>query len=98
MTAVARIVHGRSGRPGRRLGVAHAPYGFAQVEDHHAVHLVDAAFAEADPQHKRASVAGETDDVARVRFFAGVEEFVAEHAPGFAERFDPYPAAGDRAA
>ncbi|MFD5110053.1 hypothetical protein [Streptomyces cinereoruber] len=39
-----------------------------------------------------------TDDVTRARFLAGAEQFVAEHAPGFAEGFDPYPAAGDRAA
>ncbi|MFE3074385.1 hypothetical protein [Streptomyces sp. NPDC059247] len=39
-----------------------------------------------------------TDDVARARFLAGAEEFVAEHAFGFAEYFGPHPAAGDRAA
>ncbi|MFJ4343303.1 hypothetical protein [Streptomyces sp. NPDC088915] len=39
-----------------------------------------------------------TDDVTRARFLAGAEEFVAEHAFGFAEHFGPHPAAGDRAA
>ncbi|MGX1955911.1 hypothetical protein ACWIGY_37140 [Streptomyces anulatus] len=39
-----------------------------------------------------------TDDVTRARFLAGAEEFVAEHARGFAERFGPHPTAGGRAA
>ncbi|GHG14165.1 hypothetical protein ACFFSH_31375 [Streptomyces filamentosus] len=39
-----------------------------------------------------------TDDITRSRFLAGAEEFVAEHALGFAERFGPRPAAGDQAA
>lgn len=39
-----------------------------------------------------------TDDVTRARFLAGAEEFVAEHALGFAEHFGPHPAVGDQAA
>ncbi|MFE0773338.1 hypothetical protein [Streptomyces sp. NPDC058861] len=39
-----------------------------------------------------------TDDMTRARFLAGAEEFVAEHALGFAEHFGPHPATGDRAA
>ncbi|MFE3864775.1 hypothetical protein ACFXPT_30630 [Streptomyces goshikiensis] len=39
-----------------------------------------------------------TDDVTRARFLAGAEQFVAEHALGFAEHFGHHPAAGDQAA
>ncbi|MCX5115331.1 hypothetical protein OOK13_44280 [Streptomyces sp. NBC_00378] len=39
-----------------------------------------------------------TDDVTRARFLAGAEQFVTEHALGFAEHFGPHPAAGDQAA
>ncbi|QTA37032.1 hypothetical protein [Streptomyces sp. CA-256286] len=41
-----------------------------------------------------------TDDVTRARFLSGAEQFVTEHASGFAAHFGPgpRPTAGDRAA
>ncbi|MFJ9434579.1 hypothetical protein ACIRQY_33680 [Streptomyces sp. NPDC101490] len=39
-----------------------------------------------------------TDDVTRARFLAGAEQFVAEHALGFAEHFGSRSATGDQAA
>ncbi|MGW7579163.1 hypothetical protein [Streptomyces sp. NPDC054765] len=37
------------------------------------------------------------DEVARARFLAGAEEFISEHAAGFAERFGSH-TTGDKAA
>ncbi|MEU8764280.1 hypothetical protein [Streptomyces sp. NPDC048659] len=39
-----------------------------------------------------------TDDVTKARFLAGAEQFVAEHALGFAEHFGTHPTTGDQAA
>ncbi|MFF3748658.1 hypothetical protein [Streptomyces kronopolitis] len=38
-----------------------------------------------------------TDDVARARFLAGADDFISEHAAGFAARFGPSAAGGQAA-